>query len=96
MEFQTGRISSIWPEDKQHIICLCQKYGADHVMEIIKEYKRSSHWDILLELDKYFEKCCADKVENTLSADELVSAVRNWIKLVSKSLVEGDFNSESI
>ena len=94
MEFQTGGISEIWPEDKQHIICLCQKYSTDHVMEIIKEYKRSSHRDILLELDKYFEKCCADKVENTLSTDELVSAVRDWIKLVSKSLIEGDSNFE--
>lgn len=99
MEFQTGGISKIWPEDKQHIICLCQKYGADRVMEIIKEYKKNcipSLWDIVLELNERYEKCCVDKIENTLSADELVSAVRDWIKNAGKSLVEGDSNSKGI
>lgn len=99
MEFQTGGISKIWPEDKQHIICLCQKYGADCIMEIVKEYKKScipSLRDILLELSEQYEKNRVNKVEDTLSTDELISAVRYWKKYLCKSLVEGDSNSESI
>lgn len=102
MEFQTSGISKIWPEDKQHIICLCQKYGADRVMEIVKEYKKEykkslpSLQDIFLELNEQYEKSCVDKVESTLSTDELISVVSDWIKYVGKSLVEGDFNSKSV